>query len=430
MMHQAQDDIQRANGIRDDAAALAQLSRRVEFLALLQEFDIELNHTLELASVLQIALRAAQLVSHADGGWIALLENDELKLRSGFGAYAERAVTAITGIPARALRWERAEYVPDTTADVDYVAELPATRAQISVPLLAHFKIVGLLNVETDSPNRFTPDVFEFTTMLAGRVASAIENARLYQTSQAQLAELGALYKEVSALEQLKTDMIRVAAHDIRSPLAIVKSYVELLADDLAAHLTDYHHNTFRAISKAVGRIERMSSDILTLERLGANAAPPDDIVALSMLLESAVDDLYDDSRVKDQQITLLLPREPVYVTGDQAQLREALHNLLSNAIKYTDEGGCIVARLSAGDGYALVEIEDNGYGVPENDQTRLFEPFFRSRTQETRGIEGTGLGLYLVKQIVERHGGTVEWRSVYRSGSTFGFRLPLLGSA
>lgn len=416
------------NGVYGGDPALLQLSRRVDFLSLLQQVDIELNHTLELNSVFRVALNAAHILSRADSGYIALLEGGALKISCGFGGYIEMTVLPNNGIAARAIRFERAEYLPDVSADTDYVALIDSTRAKIAIPLLAHHKIVGLLNLETDTPAEFTPDMVEFTSLLAGRIATAIENARLYQTSQAQLAELHALYQEVSALEQLKSDMIRIVSHDIRSPLAVIYSYIDLLNEDLKPHMNDQHRVAVSAIRRAVGRIQHMSSDILTLERLQSNTALPADTILVAMLMQRAVDDHYEESSRKKQMITLSVPLESLYVTGDQAQLREAITNLVGNAIKYTPEGGCINARLFTDDGCAVIEIEDNGYGIPEAEQSHLFEPFFRVRTKETRGIEGTGLGLYLVKKIIERHGGQIVWHSAYQVGSTFGFRLPLVG--
>ncbi len=408
-------------------AALARLNHRIDFFALLQEVDVELNHTLELKSVLQIALSAAQIVSRAESGCIALFdEGGTLKISCGFGGYTEIPLLPEIGVPARALRLERAEYVPDVSFDPDYAPVIPSTRSQMAIPMLAHLKIVGLLNMETDTPDFFTPEVFEFTSLLASRIASAIENARLYEQSQAQLAELQQLYHNLSALEQLKTDMIRVVAHDIRSPLAIIYSYIDLLNQDLAAHMSEHNKNAVRTIRKSVGRIDRLSADILTLERLEANNALPEEIVPLGMLLQTAVDENYDECRTKNQQLTMSIPAEPVYVTGDQGQLREAINNLLDNAIKYTPEKGRISARLVLTDGYAQVEIEDNGFGVPESEQARLFEPFFRAKISEARGIEGNGLGLYLVHKIVERHRGQLLFNSVYKVGSIFGFRVPV----
>lgn len=406
--------------------SLTQLNYRFDLLSLLQEFDVELNHTLDLKAVLHVALSAAQIVSSADSGWIALFDEGELKINTGFGAHSFTRAVPAKGITERALRCERSEYVPEVAADPDYVAVLPSTRAQMVILLLAHHKIVGLLNLETDSADEFTLDKYEFTLLLAARIATAIENARLYQTSQAQLVELQTLYKEVSALEQLKTDMIRVAAHDLRSPLSIIYSYVDLLDADLAVYMNDLHRSAVSAIRRAVGRIESMSSDILTLERLQSNSAPPDDIVPLVMLAKVALEDHRYESDAKRQKVILTHSADAIFVTGDQGQLREAINNLVGNAIKYTPEGGCIQVRAFIEQTCGVLEVEDNGYGIPEADQPRIFEPFFRAKTGETRDIEGTGLGLYLVKKIVERHKGQIIWRSAYQAGSTFGFRLPL----
>jgi signal transduction histidine kinase len=99
--------------------------------------------------------------------------------------------------------------------------------------------------------------------------------------------------------------------------------------------------------------------------------------------------------------------------------------NLINNAIKYTPPAGRVDVHLRLDANNAIFEVKDNGYGVPEEQQARLFEPFYRVRTNETKKIEGTGLGLHLVKNIVDRHNGRMIFSSVYGEGSTFGFTLP-----
>ena len=114
---------------------------------------------------------------------------------------------------------------------------------------------------------------------------------------------------------------------------------------------------------------------------------------------------------------------------GDLAQLYEAISNLIGNAIKYTPERGLIDVCLRKKDGLIIFDVRDNGFGIPEEHHERLFQPFYRAHTQETTGIEGTGLGLHLVKKIVERHRGKMIFRSTYGQGSTFGFSLPAANS-
>jgi signal transduction histidine kinase len=114
-------------------------------------------------------------------------------------------------------------------------------------------------------------------------------------------------------------------------------------------------------------------------------------------------------------------------VKGDIAQLREAMDNLIGNAIKYTPDKGSITVRLRVNGDSAIFEVKDSGIGIPKDQQARLFQPFFRVKSSETAKIEGTGLGLHLVKNIVERHQGKMRVHTVYGEGSTFGFEIKTL---
>jgi signal transduction histidine kinase len=232
----------------------------------------------------------------------------------------------------------------------------------------------------------------------------------------------------MSELEQLKTHMLRVLAHDLRSPLSIITSYLELLNDDLAPHYNDMDGMYVNAIRQAVVRITQLTSDVLSLERLhetGDVALTP---VSLGGVLEHVVAQFSDEIRQRGQALSVSI--EQLAVDGDTTELREAITNLVGNAVKYTGSGGTITVLLRREGDSALLEIADTGYGIPADQQDGLFQPFHRVKTRETYAIDGTGLGLYLVKRIVERHGGNVYFHSEYGKGSDFGFRLPLVKDA
>jgi two-component system phosphate regulon sensor histidine kinase PhoR len=125
--------------------------------------------------------------------------------------------------------------------------------------------------------------------------------------------------------------------------------------------------------------------------------------------------------------LTIMPEGVPIPVMGNEAHLREAVENLVSNAIKYTHEGGHVDVSLEFDGVDANFKVKDDGIGIQEEHQGRVFEPFYRAKSEETLTIEGTGLGLHMVKQIVERHGGKMILESVYREGSTFGFRIPVV---
>ena len=148
----------------------------------------------------------------------------------------------------------------------------------------------------------------------------------------------------------------------------------------------------------------------------------------LQGVVSRAIDEYQSQAAAKFQAMTTILVEAGVAnIVGDEAQLYEAVTNLLSNAIKYTPNEGAITVELAVTpQNEVCYKVQDTGYGIPEDRQSRLFEPFYRSKTAETATIEGTGLGLHLVKNIIERHKGEMVFRSVYREGSTFGFKLPL----
>ena len=226
---------------------------------------------------------------------------------------------------------------------------------------------------------------------VTARAAAEAESAQLIARLEAHLEETLNLYTRVSELEQLKTHMIRVAAHDLRSPLSIIASYVELLHQDLAAHYNEMDETYVNAIRQAISRIRQMTSDILSLERLHESGDVPRTPVPLDRLLGLTVAEYADETRQRQQQFTAQI--EPVTVSGDALELHEALANLLGNAIKYTPSGGTISAALRREGAFALVEVVDNGFGIPADQQAELFQPFHRIRTRETYTIDGTGLG-------------------------------------
>lgn len=114
-------------------------------------------------------------------------------------------------------------------------------------------------------------------------------------------------------------------------------------------------------------------------------------------------------------------------VKGFEIELQQAIANLIGNSIKYTPVGGFIDISLQAQEAHARFQVTDSGYGIPIEQQRNLFQPFFRVQVDETQSIKGTGLGLYLVKKVIERNSGEVIFQSEYGKGSTFGFVLPLI---
>jgi PAS domain S-box-containing protein len=398
-------------------------------LEVLQMVDTEMSQYLELETVLNTGLEAAVGLSNANAGAIHLIEAKRLKVVRVIGDYPPEMVGSFlprnTGLIGRALRTQEAEFVESVKDDRDYRANVPGTVAQITVPLIARDELIGTINVQTSQPGLFTQKTFDFIRLLAARIASAVDNAKLYQMLEAQ-------YQQVSELEQIKTQLIHVAAHDIRGPLGIISGYVQLLNDDPNLPLTSRHQEYMKFIGESIYRIDKISQDILTMERVermqkGANVEALD----LCELVGSVFQDF--ESQAGEKKLGYKLEKtqhEALLILGDSVFLRETVSNLISNAVKYTPVGGHIRVRTRLTKDEAIFEVEDTGYGIPEDQQNDLFKPFSRVKLHETREIKGTGLGLHLVKGIIERHNGHMIFHSVYGKGSTFGFALPLRKAA
>ena len=420
--------------VTEHRSAEMELNKRLEVLAALQQVDAELTQTLSIDYVLAVALDATLRLSNANAGFIGLIEGDRIQVAQAIGRYpltsaSEDPMRLHEGVVGRVVRTRRAALVPDVFDDPDYIPVLPTTRAQIVIPLMSHDMLVGVLNLETNQLGRFSWEVFKFLELLTARIAVAIDNARLYQVSQTQLTQLKDLYGQVSELEQLKTQMIRIAAHDLRSPLGVVSGYISLLEEELDLETVDRFRSYLDPIHRAINRMQRMTTDVLSLERIHAAQARDWQDMSLRDLIERAVLDHRDLSASAGLELRTELPGQDVIMRGDPVQLYEAASNLINNGIKYTPEGGSVTVRLYATDKSAVFEVEDTGIGVPEEFRTGLFKPFYRVKTNETKDIDGTGLGLYLVKGIVERHGGQMRFQTEHGKGSIFGFELPLTGA-
>ena len=229
---------------------------------------------------------------------------------------------------------------------------------------------------------------------------------------------------ELKELDRLKSQMIQMTSHDLKNPLQAAMSYMELLSDDSEDVLTDDMREDMAVIWSQLNRMHRIISGILDLERV-RSGTPAFEVCALEPVLQRTVDEMADQARAKGLSLQLVATPPLPFVLGDAHQLGQAIINLVENAIKFTPEGGRIEIRVHSDDSWVQIAVQDSGIGIVDTELNRVFERFFRGQQHGLTNVGGTGLGLSLVKAVVERHNGQVDLRSAVGVGTTVTIRLP-----
>lgn len=312
----------------------------------------------------------------------------------------------------------RAAELSLSTLDRSHLIE-DRVQAMVLVPLVAQEELMGLAAVIEGRYDRvFTANEVYKAEALASQAAIALRQSLLFS--------------EVKELETLKSEMIRMASHDLRNPLNNVMGYTELLAMSLQELecLTPTQEMYLQNLRTSTDIMRALLEDLLTLERIESDRQTDWQVFDFAGLVVEVVESQQGGATLKQQALRLLLPEAgTLAVRGSLTQLRQAAANLVSNAIKYTPQEGHIDVSVRLDQGRVMFSVTDDGYGISPERQARIFERFYRAREPGTEHISGTGLGLSLVKTVVERHGGQVWFTSAPGKGSTFGFWLPLAES-
>jgi signal transduction histidine kinase len=301
----------------------------------------------------------------------------------------------------------------------------------VLVPLRTGTKDVGLLCLNAVSsrgqPITLTPSDLNLLSIMGGQIAIALENARMYTMEQHRTAELGRALEQQRELDRLKNQFIQNVSHELRTPLSMILGYAELLAAGELGELSDKQQGPLDIIVQRSYALRDLIGNITAiLENEGRELIQ--EPVPLTRLIDEAI---VDFQVLADQAGLELFSEcaEPVpVVLGDTEHLRRVVDNLIGNALKFTPAGGTVAVRLRGVNGRVMLQVVDSGIGIDAHHQERIFERFFQVDGTSRRTHGGCGLGLALVKEIVERHGGTVTVESQPGKGSTFTVTLPAGG--
>lgn len=228
-------------------------------------------------------------------------------------------------------------------------------------------------------------------------------------------------------LDASKDTFVSSVSHELRTPLTSIVGYLELLRDQEYGDLSGPQQLALERISDNSDRLLALIEDLLTFSRLGEDLRVERVELDLSRVVRAGCSVVEPLWRARGTEVTLDLPYGPAPVLGDAALLERVVVNLVGNAVKFTPEEGHVQVGLRLGEGWAELVVTDDGMGIPADEQAELFTRFFRSRLAMRNAVQGTGVGLSIVKAVVEAHQGTVEIESQERVGTTVRVRLPAM---
>jgi signal transduction histidine kinase/DNA-binding LacI/PurR family transcriptional regulator len=402
--------------------------RRSVELEALHQASLHLTSSLEQQPVLEAIIEHALKLASADSAHIFLYDGKLLT----FGAAAW--ASGLQREPHAAPRPEGLTYTVARTGEPIVIPDVDAAPlfqdrqwggAVAGLPLHSGGEVCGVMNIAFEKPHAFGENELNVLGLLADQAAIAIQNARLHQQVRQHADELAEALTRQKELDHLKDEFIQNVSHELRSPLALIRSYAELLADGELGELQSEQQKPLSTIVRRSRMLSDLVEDITLI--LEAETRP---LERVPVLLDEVARAATEDFCVPADQAGLRLrveiaPGLPP-VSSSLIYLRRVLDNLLSNAIKFTPPGGTVTVRAWQEGRQVVLQVRDTGIGIPPDQLERIFERFYQVDGSIRRRYGGVGLGLALVKEIVDLHGGHVTVESQVGEGSAFTVTLPI----
>lgn len=399
--------------------------RREEQLGTLYLGAAALSSTLEVKEVLEKLAQATTEAMGVQGASISLVNaaGTHLEAAASFGlseTYLAKGPLVLDPrfVQAQALASIEPVFIQreEDTGRLQYPDAVAAEgiRSILYVRLVGKCKPLGLMRVYSGRLEAFGMDDARFLTAIAAQSAAAIENAMSYQS--------------LRQLDQDKSKFVRMVTHELRAPVRGAQSISTLILDGYAGPLGDKQRDFLARLSRRLETLQLLIDDLLDLAagRSGLEEKP-DHALVVADCLRQVVTQLEPTAMEKGQRLVLEIAPEAAaaLVLASGEGLIRVFGNLIGNAVKYTPRGGDVTVSCGTEDGRLVVEVSDTGIGIPAGCLVKLFTEFFRAPNAKAMDV-GTGLGLVIVKELVNRLGGTISVTSEEGRGSTFVVRLPV----
>ena len=417
------------------------LRSRLSEITSLFDMSTSVNMQLSVDSILDIITRRVLTCLEADQSSILLLDpvTQHLECRSVHGIDSDfvkdARIKVGEGIAGYVAQHGEALVLNDDDVQRKFASSRKTGRnitSALCIPLMVKGRAIGVLNINRiDRDRSFAVGDARILAVFGEHAAIAIERVEEYRALDSRASLLEDANRRLAEVNRMKEIFLYTVSHELKTPLTCIIAYAEFLRQDENAIEPEQRKTFSRILYDQANRLLELVNDIMDLSRLegGAarlNLAP----TSLNSIVESSIQTLETQAVRKGIRLSQELAENVPAIPVDASKLRQVIVNLLNNAIKFTESGGTITIHTRVQDTNVVIEVVDSGIGIAARDLTRIFDLFARSDIAVNRQYEGLGLGLHLVKRLVELHGGRVWVESTPGKGSRFSFSLPMAQAA
>ncbi len=326
-----------------------------------------------------------------------------------------------------------------TYGDKEHVRRiLKSHKIEVLLPIVQSGTVMGYLYLGESLGSHYSSRDMGTLTTIVDELMIAIQNtltveqikelnAHLEQRIESATKELRRSNAQLQKLDEAKDDFISMASHQLRTPLTSIKGYISMMMEGDVGKITREQQNVLNEAFMSSERMVRLISDFLNVSRLQTGKFVIEKhAVDLSLLVQREIESLRPNAMARNMSFVYKAPKNILPLEVDENKIQQVVMNFLDNALYYSKDDGKITVTLKkASDSVELV-VKDSGIGVPESEQVHLFNKFFRATNARRARPDGTGVGLFLAKKVIDAHDGEIIFESVEGKGSSFGFRLPL----
>ena len=399
--------------------------------------------SLDLKENIDFMLRATAELIPCEAATVFLLDEAAEELRAmatfPFGESLERVARFKLGegIVGWAVQRRAVVSVADATSDprfksLDFAY---APRSCVVVPLESPQRLVGALTVARREVQPFSDVEQALLKVMANQSAISIDNARLYESQNKQIAEIAAQKQaleignaRINEISRLKSEFLASMSHELRTPLNAILGFSEIMKDRLVQLTPEQQQECLENIHASGRHLLELVNDVLDLSKIEAGKM---ELSYERFAVLSAIREVHNVTRAlstpREISVSIDVEPEQLEVQADKSKFKQVMYNLLSNAIKFTDPQGRVWVRARRDGDDLVVDVGDTGMGIPKEHQEHIFSEFYQ--LDKAARVEGTGLGLSLTRRLVELHRGSISVESEPGRGSLFSFRIPISGA-